>query len=245
MILGTMTTNNIMGIRENRRGIYGIFPYYLSIVIHDLPTLFIYPFIANSFIYWMSGMDNSWLHYFSFVGITILASNMGAAFGQLFSSFSNSVESVIGTAVPALQTLAIYSGFYFNLGQIPSIFHIISYISPYYYSYTTLSTLEWGSHNNGYTEQCGSSNTFSNSDSVKTRREFVDSGYVDLCHRILSHIGIHYLFHNVIIAVLIMFMIILICHLIALTVLSIRSHRTQIIEYWKKKRNNPNGYNHI
>lgn len=83
-------------------------------------------------------MDYTWTHYGSFIGVTIVVANMGAAFGQLFSS---SVENVISIGISILQTLSIYSEFYFNLNQILSVLHTISYISPYYYSYTTLSTL--------------------------------------------------------------------------------------------------------
>lgn len=215
IVLGTMATNNHIAIKENRQGIYRISIYYLSIIIHDFPTLLLFPVLSNTIIYSAAGICRQWSDYLSFIAITVIGSNIGAAFGQLLSSYSDSIQDVIGTAVPILQTFSIFSGFYFGLDEIPSFLHIISYLSPYHYSYVLLSTIQRAQFNN---KSFQSNETF-----LSEKKQF--------CDAILNHARVSDFFQNIFATVLLMLSMIILFHVLSLTVISFRAYRRRLIEY--------------
>ena len=71
------------------------------------------------------------------VSIDILASNVAAAFDHVFTIFFILVENSVSIAMPVLQVLTIYDGFYLNLTHISIVLHMLKYVSALYYSYTS------------------------------------------------------------------------------------------------------------
>jgi len=231
MILSTMPSNNIIGIRENHRGMYSIFAYYLSTVLHDFPTFFIFPFLVSTIIYWMSGMDNSWSHYLLFIAISILSSNTGAALGQLFASFASSSEIAVMTAVPLLQILSVFSGFYLSLINVPSILRAVQYISPYYYAYATLLNMEWVSFTPDKIQQCDSS-----------KRSFL-STRSSFCTGILEHVNFYGHYTKIAFNIMILLGFFIICHIISFFIILCKANRSRFHDFWLKiKQNHKSGY---
>lgn len=235
MILSTMPINNYISIKENLRGIYNEFAYYLVVVIHDLPTFIIFPFLATSVTYWMSGMDNTWSHYFLFGAIGILSGNIGAAIGQVFAAFSGSVESAVSVAIPVLQILIIFSGFYFDLTHSGSVLHIIHYISPFYYSYSAMLTIQWDSNLHNNTSYC---NSFQHLSGTSTSMLPNMTAAVGLCTHVLNHLTFQNLIGNLGFKIFMLFILFGVCHTIAFIAIWYRVHRREVTEYWTNMKNN-------
>ena len=145
LIIGTLPPNIHVCIKENNRYIYRISAYYISLVISNLMVFILMPLIFSSVIFYLANVDNSFSHYLSFVGIVVLTSNSGSAIGAFFASFCSSVETAIAITVPSIQILYLFSGFFISLQHIPIVFHVVQYISPFYYGYSSLYELEWNS----------------------------------------------------------------------------------------------------
>ncbi|CAF4236503.1 unnamed protein product [Rotaria socialis] len=186
VILSTMPINNKIGIRENHRGMFSILAYYVSVVVHDFPMLITFPLLVNTIIYWMSGMDNTWSHYLSFIAVGILVSNTASAYGQFFASFSSTIEGAISASVPILQTFTILSGFFLSLTHIPTALRVLQYISPHYYAYTTFMILEWKTGSITHQLNCSRSENYLESINQVSSYNY---SRAEFCSRILRHSG--------------------------------------------------------
>ena len=226
MILSTMPSNNSTGIRENHRGMYSLFAYYLSTVLHDFPTFFIFPFLISTIIYWMSGMDNSWSHYILFIVISIISSNTGAALGQLFASFSSSSETAVMTAVPILQVLSVFSGFYLSLINIPSVLRAVQYISPYYYSYAALLNIEWKFVTPDKIARCdNSASSLSSTNTSSTMKSL-------FCKGVLEHVNFYGNNKSVIFTIMMLMILLIICHIFSFIIILCKANRSRLYDYW-------------
>ena len=234
MIITAMPLSNKIGIRENHRGVYGIFVYYLSSVLQDVHLLFVFPFVMATIIYWMSGMDNSGVHYVLFVSINILSSFAGASFGQLISSFSSSLEIAVMIAAPCMQILILFNGFYLDLTNTSSVFRIFQYISPHYYTYSALLNIQWTYVTPEKVQQCDNS---SHSASY-TKSPF--------CKRILEHSYIPNYHGNVTFPVMLLIVFLITCHMFSLIILLFRANRSHLHDYWlKMKRTHKTNYRRL
>ena len=154
VILGTMPTDIHMFMKETNRFMYGIVAYYSNALLRDVPMVVLVPAVSSSIVYLLSGINDGIFQYLSFVGIVILTSNAGAAFGFFFSSFSLTVENAITAAIPALQLFLMFSGLFLSLTDIPFIFRFIQYLSPLYFGFSSLYQIQWDSMGHSRNSLC-------------------------------------------------------------------------------------------
>ena len=233
VILGSMPADIHVCLKESGRGIYSVLAYYLSVVLHNLPIFIIMPFIYSTILYWMSDIDDSPSHYMAFVAVVVLASNTGSALGELFASFSGSIESAIGTAAPFLQVFLLFSGFFLSLANIPPVFRIIQYLSPFYYGYATLFTLQWDTYRHNaaaycdevnYQDNINTNSTFSYTTSYCTRSTNSDENL-----RVLrGHVGFN---------IAMLFLLFIVYHGIAFSIIWYRVNQNRLMLYFTEHEN--------
>jgi energy-coupling factor transporter ATP-binding protein EcfA2 len=146
LVSGTMPKDILVFLKETQYRMYGTFAFYLSALLHDFPTLILVPIIFCSLIYWCASISvhpHIFLHFLAFVSTVVLTSSTSAALGEFIASISSSVESAVGTTVPALQILVVFSGFFVDLRRLPLILRTFQYLSPFYYGFSILTELQW------------------------------------------------------------------------------------------------------
>ena len=112
VIISSLPPDIHVYIKETNRRMYRTLPYYLTVLLRDLPLLLLIPFIFATVIYWLAGIDKVFIHYVEFVAIVALAGNTTAALGTLVSSFSSNVQSATATMVLISQIFSIFSGYF-------------------------------------------------------------------------------------------------------------------------------------
>jgi energy-coupling factor transporter ATP-binding protein EcfA2 len=237
IVASAMPVNIHVCIKETGRGCYGVLAYYLATAVHDLPVFIIMPLLFGTITFWMPNMSTSWLHYFAFVAILILISNTGCALGKFISSFSSTIESAVGTVIPTIQTLLICSGFFLSLAHINPVFRIAQHLSPFYYGYSILFTLQWDIIGRNSTQQCDQ--LLKNNISKLYRN--ITSANIDCCTRPMNNdenfaVLRGHIYYNI----GILFLLWAIWHIIAFAIIWYRAHRNRLNEYWLHIRKNKN-----
>ncbi|CAF1512339.1 unnamed protein product [Adineta ricciae] len=227
VILSTMPSNIYVCIKETHRGTYGVLAYYVAIVVHDFPTFIIIPFVYGSILYWMSGMDNTWWHYMSFLAVLILVSNTASAFGELIASFSSTVESAVSTAMPLLHTFMIFSGFFLNAAYIHPVFYIVQYLSPFYYGYSTLYVLQWSTNNRNTTSHCYQYYIDDTEQQLSTNMTTMKTCCV---HPIDNSEDLNNLSSHVYFNIAMLVSLFIICHISAFVIIWFRAHKDRLKE---------------
>ncbi|KAI9333965.1 P-loop containing nucleoside triphosphate hydrolase protein [Obelidium mucronatum] len=122
-------------MREYGAGYYTLPAYFLTKVGVEIPLQIIFPWAQISVIYFMAGMSNDLVRYFTLIGIVILASFVGFSIGVCCAcSFPNLEVALL--AVPLiLMPMMLFSGFFVNTAQIPVWLRWIQYVSPMKYAF--------------------------------------------------------------------------------------------------------------
>jgi hypothetical protein len=229
IIVSAMPINIHVCIKETGCRIYGVLAYYLAVVLHDLPTFIAMPFLFGTITFWMPDISSSWLHYLTFVAVLILVSNTANALGQMVSSFSSTIESAVSTVVPTTHILMIFSGFFLSPAHIHPVLRIVQYLSPYYYAYSTLFTLQWrinrriGMKKNDRSFLHSSRQLYPN----------VTSSTIDCCARSTDdEENLAVLYGHIYSNVVMLFLLCAIWHIIAFASIWYRAHRNRLREYW-------------
>lgn len=183
VVLGTMPADIHLFIKENSQSMYGIIAYYLASLLRDIPLFVLVPIVSSSTVYLLSGINYDTVQYLSFVGIVILTSNTGVAFGFLFSSFSRTAEDAMTAAIPVLQLMLMFSGFFLALTDIPLIFRLMQYLSPLYFGYSSLYQIQWDSIGHSRHSVC---RFYSDKNHSTTVQNLTITSYEPWCQRIES-----------------------------------------------------------
>jgi energy-coupling factor transporter ATP-binding protein EcfA2/ABC-type multidrug transport system permease subunit len=151
LVSGTMPKEILVFLKETQHSMYGTLAFYLSTYLHAFPTLIFVPVIFCSILYWCASIwvhHHKFIHFLVFVSTVVLTSSTCAALGELIASTSSSVETAVGTTVPVLQILVIFSGYFVDLRRLPLALKIFQYLSPFYYGYSILTELQWDTGSN-------------------------------------------------------------------------------------------------
>ena len=122
-------------LREISSGYYGVFAYYLSKMIIEIPLQLIITFITFTIIYWLCLFQKTFKKYIIFVGIILLGSLCGLSIGTAFATASKNVSIALQIAPFCIIPLILFSGLLINSGSIPPYFTWVQYISPIRYMY--------------------------------------------------------------------------------------------------------------
>jgi hypothetical protein len=144
------------------------------------------------------------------------------------SSFSRTVESAITAAIPVLQIVFMFSGFFLSLTNIPSIFRGIQYLSPLYYGYSTLDQLQWDSNGRSQSSICRSRGDKNQSLVVGNLTTAVPS--YSWCYRIANdqrRLVQHPITFNVFMLVLLN----VVFHTFAFTIIWYRAYRSRLVNH--------------
>lgn len=137
-IIGTLALFSLeipVIMREVSSGYYGIFAYYLSKMIIEIPLQIIITFITCTIVYWLCLFQKTFKKYIIFVGIVLLGSLCGLSFGTLIATATKNVNLALQIAPFCIIPLILFSGLLINCDSIPPYFTWIQYISPIRYMY--------------------------------------------------------------------------------------------------------------
>jgi ABC-type multidrug transport system ATPase subunit/ABC-type multidrug transport system permease subunit len=131
-------------IRKDRyAGAYRTTAYFLSKVLASAPLRCLSSLIVSLSIYYIIGYNSSAKCYFIYVGIVILFTIAGLAFGMLIGSLSAtpSIGSIIGQVV--FMFITLYAGNLVTKATIPPQLSWLRFISVFYYGYLALTQNEF------------------------------------------------------------------------------------------------------
>ena len=106
-------------LKEEGAKLYSTFPYWLSHNIIELPLLVIFPLITCLIIYWLAGLSNTAVQFFTFYLISFLISFNGASVGLILGSVIQDAKSVSAVTPVVLIPLVIFAGFIKNRSNYP------------------------------------------------------------------------------------------------------------------------------
>ena len=137
-IIGTLALFSLeipVIMREVSSGYYGIFAYYLSKMIIEIPLQIVITFITCTIVYWLCLFQKTFKKFITFVGIVLLGSLCGLSFGTVIATATKNVNLALQIAPFCIIPLILFSGLLINCDSIPPYFTWIQYISPVRYMY--------------------------------------------------------------------------------------------------------------
>jgi len=101
---------------------YGVFPYYLSKVITDLPILIISSILFTIIVYWGIGTVINFWGFLRFTFTVILLGFTATSYGHFISVLFTQPEAAVMFSTVIMMPLIILGGFISNTGSIPEWF---------------------------------------------------------------------------------------------------------------------------
>eukprot|EP01087_Luapelamoeba_hula_P007905 TRINITY_DN1945_c0_g1_i1.p1 TRINITY_DN1945_c0_g1~~TRINITY_DN1945_c0_g1_i1.p1 ORF type:complete len:724 (-),score=171.23 TRINITY_DN1945_c0_g1_i1:51-2222(-) len=98
--------------KERATGAYRLSAYFLGKTIAELPLELILPFMANTIIYWMSGLNRDGYTYIIFLLLTWLFVIMGGSLGLLISAYFMDVKQGVTFTVIVVLISILLGGFF-------------------------------------------------------------------------------------------------------------------------------------
>lgn len=124
--------------KEQGSKLYGVWSYFISRNIIELPYSFIFPIFQSLIFYWMVGLNSTPEQFFTFYLILYLTSFIGGSLGMLIGSLANDSRGSGALLSLFIFVFLIFSGLLKNLANIPSWIGWIQYISPVKYTFASL-----------------------------------------------------------------------------------------------------------
>ena len=137
-VIGTLAIFSLerpVVIREVSSGYYGVFCYYLSKMIIEIPLQIIITLITCSIIYWLCLFQKKFKKFVIFIGTVELGSLCGLSIGTVIATAAKNVNVALQFAPFCVIPLVLFSGLLINSHSIPPYFTWIQYISPIRYMY--------------------------------------------------------------------------------------------------------------
>ncbi|OMJ90764.1 hypothetical protein SteCoe_6843 [Stentor coeruleus] len=126
-------------LTEYKEELYGIFPYFMTKVICEIPFQIIFTIIYSLIMYFAVPYNtHDASKFFIFFGISLLSQISGNAFGYLVGSLTSSIQLALVIAPALMITSIIFGGFFSNTNSYSSAFYWIRYISNYNFAYRAL-----------------------------------------------------------------------------------------------------------
>ncbi|CAH0562115.1 unnamed protein product [Brassicogethes aeneus] len=123
--------------------LYKPLPYFLSKFVSTLPYCFIncfsYVVIYFIFLKFLNGFN----YFFQMLSILYLTTVSSTAFGLCLSALFPTVKYIDLFIVPIEVLVMTLSGMWIKIDTVPTIFNLIKYISPFYFTFENLSILQW------------------------------------------------------------------------------------------------------
>jgi ABC-type multidrug transport system permease subunit len=112
--------------------------FYIAKVLSDLPWQIFFPALFSTVTYWMIGFNPHASNFFIFVGILVLAANVGSSLGLLLGILAKDSGTAISLTPIVIMPFMIFSGFFVNSDNVPPYFIWIEYISFVKYGFRAL-----------------------------------------------------------------------------------------------------------
>jgi ATP-binding cassette, subfamily G (WHITE), eye pigment precursor transporter len=126
-------------LKEENSKMYGVFSYFMSRNIVDIPFLVILPAIYSLVTYWMVGLNSTPAQFFTMYLILFLMTFVGSSIGLLAGSFLQD-EKGISEIIPIfLLPLIIISGFFKNSANMSKWYGWVQYLSPFKYGFAAIT----------------------------------------------------------------------------------------------------------
>ena len=141
-------------LREQSNKMYGVFSYFISKSIMEIPLLIFIPLLVTLIVYWAVGFRNDFEAFFNIFGclsILMFTSNsLGLTLGCIFPNF----RIVIYVTAIVIIPIIMFCGYLSNVETIISWLQWVQYLSPMRYSLEIIFTKEFVksdfSYNNTY-----------------------------------------------------------------------------------------------
>lgn len=105
--------------RERARGAYGIFPYFTSKLMAELPVSAFFPLIFSAIVYPMCGLNAGFKRILNFVGLITLESFTSASWGLLIGSLVPSPEAAVAIGPSSFVIFIVFGGLYVSEANVP------------------------------------------------------------------------------------------------------------------------------
>ncbi|XP_065217450.1 protein white-like [Planococcus citri] len=143
-------------LREHFNGMYRTDVYFLCKTIAEIPIFLVIPIMFTCIVYYVIGLNPSFVHFITCVLIVVLVSTAATSFGYLVSCASPTVTVALSIGPPLIIPFLLFGGFFLNVGSIPPYFEWLSYLSWFKYGTEALYINQW---NDIYNITCEGSNT--------------------------------------------------------------------------------------
>ena len=132
-----------MYLRERANQTYGVVPYFLSVLLVELPFEVINPIVFTCIAYFGVGLDQDVNKFFFFMAVTVLQTVAGSSFGMFFGCIFENPDVATNMAPILLIPLIFFGGLFTNVGDILIFLRWIPYISPVRYAFEALVRSEY------------------------------------------------------------------------------------------------------
>ncbi|OMJ79366.1 hypothetical protein SteCoe_20610 [Stentor coeruleus] len=126
-------------LTEYKEDLYGIFPYFLTKVICEIPFQIIFTIIYSLIMYFAIPYNTyNASKFFVFFGISLLSQISGNSLGYLVGSLTSSIQLAVVIGPAMMVSLLAFGGFFSNTNSFSSAFYWVRYISNYNFTYRAL-----------------------------------------------------------------------------------------------------------
>ncbi|KAI3390166.1 hypothetical protein SNEBB_001838 [Seison nebaliae] len=142
-VVNTITGQIPLFMRERRKKVYGIIPFFTTKAIVNMVLTAIITTIFATIIYWTVGFYSSGRAFGLFVIITNLVAISASGFGMFISCLASSIEVALALSAPMTIPLMLFGGLFLNNSSTPIYFIWIKYVSWFKYGYDLICTNQW------------------------------------------------------------------------------------------------------
>jgi ABC-type multidrug transport system ATPase subunit len=130
--------------KEQESEMYGVFPYFFSKTILEVPLQLISALLNFALLYFVIGLNNHSIYkYLTYILIVFSAGYAASTFGIFLSALIDNPEIIPAVFPLLLYTQMISSGFFVSQNNTPYVFYPFKYISLFRYTYQALAWNEF------------------------------------------------------------------------------------------------------
>jgi len=130
-------------VREVQSRLYRSYTYFLGKLTSELPLYLVFPTAYAVICYFIIGLQGDVEKFFQFLLAITLLSIAGVALGLVIGSIASTASGAASLMPAFMLPFLLFSGFFVTTDNIPLYFRWIQYISPIYYSLSSLLISEF------------------------------------------------------------------------------------------------------
>ena len=124
--------------KEYSSGWYSLLSFYTSKILAELPVSILTSFLLTTIVYFLVGLKKNFVNYIIFIIIIFFCTLCGNAFGILIGTLFSKIELALSASPAIILPILLLSGFFINSSNVPIYLRWIKYLSPIYYSFSSL-----------------------------------------------------------------------------------------------------------